>query len=122
MWVWKKSMGFEGLSCVYPRRCHCAQPRAQQSSPYSAQVALAEAQQTGFHIKRNEFEQGYDPEAECIISEMEFKYDYFIGWGHGKVGGEIHSTRPQPHPSNNNIDEVYRGAGLHPPLVIGDHL
>lgn len=37
------------------------------------QVALSEAQQTGYHIKRNEFEQEFDPEAECIISEMEFK-------------------------------------------------
>lgn len=43
-------------------------------SARASQVALAEAQQTGYNLKRNEFEQEYDHEAECIISEMEFRW------------------------------------------------
>lgn len=41
----------------------------------SAPVMLSEAQQTGYHIKRNEFELDYDPEAEEIVAELEFGED-----------------------------------------------
>lgn len=43
----------------------------QQGAP----LALAESQQSGYHIKRNEFEVEYDHEAENLISEMEFGED-----------------------------------------------
>ncbi|KAL6768288.1 hypothetical protein ACKKBF_B38535 [Auxenochlorella protothecoides x Auxenochlorella symbiontica] len=48
-------------------------PAAASPAEIGAKVALAEAQQTGYNLKRNEFEQEYDHEAECIISEMEFR-------------------------------------------------
>ena len=37
-----------------------------------APVALAESQQSGYHIKRNEFEVEYDHEAEHLIAELDF--------------------------------------------------
>ena len=40
-----------------------------------APVMLSEAQQTGYHIKRNEFDPEYDHEAESIISELDFPED-----------------------------------------------
>lgn len=43
----------------------------QQGAP----LALAESQQSGYHIKRNEFEIEYDHEAENLIAEMDFGED-----------------------------------------------
>lgn len=40
-----------------------------------APVMLSEAQQTGYHIKRNEFDPEYDHEAEYVISELDFPED-----------------------------------------------
>ena len=40
-----------------------------------APLMLSEAQQTGYHIKRNEFDPEYDHEAESIISELDFPED-----------------------------------------------
>jgi transcriptional adapter 2-alpha len=37
-----------------------------------APLALAESQQSGYHIKRNEFEIEYDHEAENLIAELDF--------------------------------------------------
>lgn len=45
-----------------------APPSAETGAP----LMLSEAQQTGYHIKRNEFDPEYDHEAESIISELEF--------------------------------------------------
>lgn len=35
-------------------------------------VALSEAQQTGYHAKRDEFDPDYDNEAECIVADLDF--------------------------------------------------
>lgn len=40
-----------------------------------APVAMAESQQSGYHIKRNEFETEYDHEAEHLIADLEFGED-----------------------------------------------
>lgn len=40
-----------------------------------APLALAESQQSGYHIKRNEFEIEYDHEAENLIAELDFGED-----------------------------------------------
>lgn len=40
-----------------------------------APVAMAESQQSGYHIKRNEFEIEYDHEAENLIADLEFGED-----------------------------------------------
>ena len=40
-----------------------------------APLMLSEAQQTGYHLKRNEFDPEYDHEAEYIISELDFPED-----------------------------------------------
>lgn len=45
-----------------------APPSAEPGAP----LMLSEAQQTGYHIKRNEFDPEYDHEAESIISELDF--------------------------------------------------
>lgn len=45
-----------------------APPSAETGAP----LMLSEAQQTGYHIKRNEFDPEYDHEAESIISELDF--------------------------------------------------
>ena len=56
-------------------------PLASQSGPLvspaegGAPVALIESQQSGYHIKRNEFEVEYDHEAEHLIAELEFIED-----------------------------------------------
>ena len=45
------------------------------AEPGGAPLMLSEAQQTGYHIKRNEFDPEYDHEAESIISELDFPED-----------------------------------------------
>ncbi len=51
----------EGVQLIAP-------PVAEPGAP----LMLSEAQQTGYHIKRNEFDPEYDHEAESIISELDF--------------------------------------------------
>ena len=49
-------------SCSCPC-CACVQPTANQS------------ELTGYNVKRHEFDPEYDPDAECIIAELEFRED-----------------------------------------------
>jgi transcriptional adapter 2-alpha len=48
---------------------------AASPSTEGAPLAMAESQQSGYHIKRNEFEIEYDHEAEHLIAELEFGED-----------------------------------------------
>jgi transcriptional adapter 2-alpha len=45
---------------------------AEATPMLGAGLALAEAQQTGYHVKRNEFQPEYDDEAEHLVAELEF--------------------------------------------------
>jgi hypothetical protein len=57
----------------------------------SALLAQTEAQQTGYHLKRNEFDPEYDQEAEEVVAELEFKCVgapclLVAGWAGGRAG------------------------------------
>jgi hypothetical protein len=63
-------------------------PPTLPSSPSTQLPAATEAQQTGFNIKRGEFEPEWDAEAEAIIAELaDFGWAGLWGLGTNSVMG-----------------------------------